>query len=148
MSRGVRRDEAWLARHRGGVAGTVAARRQATTTLDAVRGGKYPLFEATLTGAGLGPFATEFEFHEPRPDEVRRFWRFDYAWPEVRLAVEVEGGIWRKGGGAHSHPLNIERDAEKYTAAGLLGWRVLRYPPEKIMAAIPAIALALGRRLE
>jgi len=61
-----------------------------------------------------------------------RRWRFDYAWPDHKLALEVEGGIWRKGGGAHSHPLNIERDIEKYNDAALRGWRILRVAPEKL----------------
>jgi hypothetical protein len=55
-----------------------------------------------------------------------RKWAFDFAWPTQRLAVELEGGIWRKGGGAHSHPLGIERDIDKYNHAMLTGWRVLR----------------------
>lgn len=61
-----------------------------------------------------------------------KFWperqfRFDRAWPGHKLAVEIEGGLWRRGGGAHSHPNNIMRDIEKYNGAVLLGWRVLRF---------------------
>jgi very-short-patch-repair endonuclease len=72
---------------------------------------------------------------EPKPEHrfhPTRKWLFDYAWPEHQLALEVEGGIWRKGGGAHSHPMNIVRDCEKYSEAALLGWRILRVPPEKL----------------
>jgi hypothetical protein len=33
----------------------------------------------------------------PKPEREYRFcerkWRFDFAWPEVRIAVEIEGGI-------------------------------------------------------
>lgn len=57
---------------------------------------------------------------------TRKF-SFDRAWPGEKLAVEIEGGIWRRGGGAHSHPTSIMRDIEKYNAAVLLGWRVLRF---------------------
>lgn len=75
----------------------------------------------------------EFEF----AIEVGRKFRFDYAWPIHRVAVEIDGGIWKKGGGAHSHPANIERDIEKGNLAVILGWRVLRYAPEDLSAAIP-----------
>lgn len=68
-----------------------------------------------------------------------RRWRFDWAWPDAMVAVECEGGIWRRGGGAHSHPINIMRDLEKGNAAVLLGWAVLRYTPEQMLAAVPAI---------
>jgi very-short-patch-repair endonuclease len=53
-------------------------------------------------------------------------WKADFAWPAQKLIVECEGGIWKRGGGGHSHPLGIERDIEKYNAATLLGWRILR----------------------
>lgn len=53
-------------------------------------------------------------------------WRFDYAWPEHRVAVEVQGGIWRKKGGAHTSPLNRLRDIEKNNAAIYEGWRVVQ----------------------
>ena len=68
----------------------------------------------------------EWKFHPGRA------WQFDYAWPLHFVALEIEGGIWKKGGGAHSHPLNIERDLEKYSEAAILGWRVLRVPPEAL----------------
>lgn len=69
---------------------------------------------------------------EHRFVETRKF-RFDFAFPEQKLALEKEGGIWRKGGGAHSHPMNIVRDIEKYNLASSLGWRILRVPPEKLL---------------
>lgn len=50
----------------------------------------------------------------------------DFAWPDKKLLVEIEGGIWKPGGGAHSHPLGIERDIEKYNLATAEGWRVIR----------------------
>ena len=68
----------------------------------------------------------EFEFHPTR------HWRLDFAWPELRAGVEVEGGIWMPGGGAHSRPMNIRRDVEKGNALTMLGWHVLRVTPEEV----------------
>ncbi len=70
---------------------------------------------------------TEHSFHPVRK------WRFDYAWPDQMVALEVEGGIWRPGGGAHSRPKNIERDIEKYNTATLMGWRILRVQPAHLL---------------
>jgi hypothetical protein len=53
-----------------------------------------------------------------------RRWRFDLAWPARMLAVEIEGGIWT--GGRHTRGKGFEADCEKYNAAVLGGWRVLR----------------------
>lgn len=93
------------------------------------------LFDQRMTEAGFhvkqpvaiyngeGPFAI---FSEWKFWPQRKF-AFDRAWPGLKLAVEIEGGVWRKGGGAHSHPTNIMRDIEKYNGAVILGWRILRF---------------------
>ena len=60
----------------------------------------------------------EFAFHPTRR------WRFDFAWPTLLIAVEVEGGTWITGG--HSRGAGFDRDAVKYNEAALLGWLVLR----------------------
>src|SRR5690606_6883288 len=41
-----------------------------------------------------------------------RNWRLDFAWPEHRVAVEVEGGT--RTGGRHVRPRGFEKDVEKY----------------------------------
>ena len=58
----------------------------------------------------------EFRFH------LTRKWRFDFAWPHLKLAVEVEGGY----GGRHQRG-GFATDIEKYNSASKLGWTVLRY---------------------
>lgn len=55
----------------------------------------------------------------------RRQWRFDFCWPAYRVAIEVEGGIFT--GGRHGRGAAYSDDCEKYNAAVILGWRVLRY---------------------
>ena len=60
----------------------------------------------------------EYRFHPTRR------WRFDFAWPDLKLAAEVEGGTW--SGGRHTTGKGFEQDCQKYNAACELGWTVLR----------------------
>ena len=60
---------------------------------------------------------------EYRPLPQRR-WRFDFAWPDKLLAIEVEGGVW--AGGRHTRGAGFITDCEKYNTLTLSGWRVLR----------------------
>ncbi len=61
----------------------------------------------------------ELRFHPSRR------WRFDFAFPDKKIAVEVEGGIWARG--RHTRGGGYAGDVEKYNEAVKLGWRVLRY---------------------
>lgn len=54
----------------------------------------------------------------------RRF-KFDLAWPDQKVAVELEGGVY--SGGRHTRGKGFETDCEKYNLAILNGWYVLRY---------------------
>lgn len=60
---------------------------------------------------------------EFRFDKTRR-WRADFASESARVLIEVEGGVWR--GGRHTNPQGFINDAEKYLAATLQGWSVIR----------------------
>lgn len=82
---------------------------------------------------------------EHRFDQTRR-WRFDFAWPQYMLAVEVEGGTWT--GGRHTRGSGFEKDTEKYNAAALAGWCVLRFTTESVRngVAIGCIKQALGSK--
>lgn len=79
---------------------------------------------------------------EHRFDTSRR-WRFDWCWLDRKLALEVEGGVWR--GGRHTNPIGFIKDIEKYNAATLAGWRVLRCTPQMIDSGevIPLLEKAL-----
>ena len=66
----------------------------------------------------------------PEPESEYRFhpfrkWRFDFAWPDKKVAVEMDGGVFT--GGAHVRGGHYQSDCEKGNAAVLLGWRVLHY---------------------
>lgn len=62
------------------------------------------------------PAETEFIFHPSRK------WRFDLAYPQVKLAIEVDGR------GRHQQEKGEREDQQKINAATEMGWRVLRYP--------------------
>ena len=66
------------------------------------------------------------------PEPIREYpaikgrkFRFDFAWVERKLLVEVNGGTYTKG--AHSTGRGIARDYEKANLAVLQGWRVLSF---------------------
>jgi len=61
---------------------------------------------------------------EFRFDSVRRF-KFDFANYKLKIAVEMEGGIYT--GTGHSKTGTYLKDMEKYNLAQLKGWIVLRY---------------------
>ena len=84
----------------------------------------------------------------PAPDREFRFapprkWRFDFAWPTCKLAVEVEGGVGN--GGRHTRLAGFEEDCEKYNAAALDGWTVLRFTTRQVMKG-QALAVILNRQ--
>lgn len=64
------------------------------------------------------PPVEEFRFHPTRK------WRFDFAWPERKIALEIEGGTWVAG--RHTRGKGYESDCQKYNEAAILGWLVIR----------------------
>lgn len=95
------------------------------------------LFFFELGRAGLPLPEFEHRFHPSRA------WRFDYCWPDQKLAIEVDGGIYT--GGKHGRGAGIEKDMEKANHAAALGWRVMRTTPRKLAkpTTISLIRLAL-----
>lgn len=77
-----------------------------------------------IQAVGLPPPVLELAFCEGRR------WRFDLAWPDKRIALEIEGGIYSKG--RHIRPDGYLKDLEKYNRATALGWRVFRTTPQLI----------------
>jgi len=74
----------------------------------------------------------EYRFH------VERRWRLDFAWPRHMIAAEVEGVTYQ--GGRHQRRKGYEMDCEKYNAATIAGWTLLRFTQEQIRSGA---ALAL-----
>jgi len=88
-----------------------------------------------MFGQGFPEPAREYRFMPPRR------YRFDLAWPELKIAVELEGGVF--SGGRHTRGTGFESDCAKYNYAALFGWTILRYTanmlskdPEKMIAQV------------
>lgn len=68
----------------------------------------------------------------------QRQWRFDFAWPEINLALEIEGLVIRRVGGKtqlggrHATLLGMTEDCRKYATAALLGWYLIRVTQDMV----------------
>lgn len=71
---------------------------------------------------------TEHQFHQDRG------WRFDFAWPSLMVAAEVEGGTWTRG--RHVRPKGYAEDCHKYAEAALAGWLVIRVTGDMIRSGV------------
>jgi very-short-patch-repair endonuclease len=91
-----------------------------------------------ILAAHLPDPAREFPFHPTRK------WRFDFAWLEQAVAAEFEGAIFGKG--RHTRGAGFSDDSEKYNAAVLLGWRLLRFTERQVKdgTAVETITAALA----
>ena len=76
-------------------------------------------FALQLRAFGVTPSMQEYR---PLPT---RMYRCDFVWPDQKVAVEIEGGIWM-GKGAHSGGTAILRDIEKSNELQLAGWTLIR----------------------
>ena len=104
------------------------------------------LLAVQLVQAGI-PFEREYKFHESRR------WRADFmVCNNARshdgyhhdFLIEVEGGAYVQG--RHTRGPAFEADCEKYAAAAILGYRVIRVTPRQVEdgRALSWIRQALG----
>lgn len=93
------------------------------------------LFQSICKASGLPVPVPEFQFCAGRK------WRFDWAWEEDWVALEIEGGLYgigkkcplcgqRKVAGHGSIERKL-KDKEKYNTAHEMGWFVLRCTPKE-----------------
>jgi len=69
---------------------------------------------------------TEPAAEYPFTQAIGRRHRFDFAFINQKVAVEIEGNAWHvPGGGSHMQ----DSDLDKYNLAASMGWRVLRFSP-------------------
>jgi hypothetical protein len=86
------------------------------------------MFCELLASKGIDGWCREYKFC---PD---RKWRFDVAFVEKKVAVEVEGGHWVNG--RHNRGAGFAADCIKYSQAAVLGWRVLRFTTDQVKSGM------------
>lgn len=98
-----------------------------------------PSFRLMVQAYSLPEPKSEWKFFPTRK------WRFDRAWPDLMLAIEVNGGIYTQG--RHSRGQGQLADFEKLNFAQIVGWRVLQFTPQQIIdnSAADMILAAIGR---
>ena len=65
-------------------------------------------FEYILLSEGIG-YEKEYRFYE------KRKWRFDFAFPEKKVGVEIQGGLYING--RHTRGKYLEEEYEKLNYA-------------------------------
>lgn len=63
-----------------------------------------------------------------------RKYRFDFAWKDHKVALEVEGGLYQ--GGRHTSITGFEGDCIKYALAAQVGWKVYRFSTGQVLKGI------------
>jgi hypothetical protein len=80
--------------------------------------------ETQIVATGLPRPVAEHQFHP------KRKWRFDWAWLDAKLGVEIDGGTRQTG--RHNRHEGYSEDCVKLNEAVVLGWRVLRFTSEQV----------------
>lgn len=98
-------------------------------------------FALSVLALGLPKPEREFVFAPPRR------YRFDFAWPALMIAVEIQGGGQR---GRHMRLAGYQQDREKLHLAMLMGWRVYEFTTKHVKSGLAStvIELAITRALE
>ena len=81
----------------------------------------------------------------PVREYVFKGYRFDFAWPSLKIAVEVDGGTFMKDGG-HARGVRYQKDCLKNNLAQVHGWSVLRADREMVLDSKKSCVLFLQLR--
>lgn len=85
---------------------------------------------------------------KPKKTDRAPAWGFDFAWPEFKVAVEIQGLVMREAilknsgesrwvcVGGHASPTGYKNDCEKINAAQELGWIVLQFEQDMLKAGM------------
>lgn len=82
----------------------------------------FETFWKIIDGPELEP---EYKFLDNRK------FRFDFAHPQAKIAIEIEGAVYANG--RHTRGAGYTLDCEKYNLAQLAGWRVFRLTSEMLL---------------
>lgn len=80
-----------------------------------------------LRALGIG-FEQEYKFNPTRK------WLADFLITNTKILIEVEGGIWSQG--RHTRGTGYIGDMEKYNAAAILGFQVLRFSTQQVKSGL------------
>jgi hypothetical protein len=86
--------------------------------------------------AGVPPPQTQFEVRDVDGCFLARV---DFAWPEIRLVVEIDGFEW------HSKYAAFTSDRNRQNELELAGWMVLRFTAEQVREAPEQVATVVRR---
>ena len=89
--------------------------------------------------AGLPAPELEYMFAPQVDGKPVRRWRFDCAWPDRLLALEIDGGLF--AGGRHGGQRSVVRDVEKRAVAACLGWRIVPVTPSQVRSGAAVLYL-------
>lgn len=102
----------------------------------AIDGDGHPMTNVSVCRGCLRPYLDEqIEWDDARERSFHAYskprkWRCDFAWPDLHLIVEVEGGVYTQG--RHTRPSGFVKDIEKYNALTEAGWKVLRFSRREV----------------
>jgi very-short-patch-repair endonuclease len=102
-------------------AATALARAQAKAKREALAALMWQHIMAAKLNASC---VKEHVFHDTRK------WRFDFAWPLRKVALEVDGGVFT--GGRHTRGAGFTEDCVKRNTAVIQGWRVINATGEQV----------------
>lgn len=98
----------------------------------------------------LAAWCREHGFPEPEREYLFawpvRGWAFDFCWPTLKIALELEGGTFMAG--RHTRGAGHREDCDKYNEAALRGWLLLRIETGKATSekTLGLIRRAMGVR--
>jgi very-short-patch-repair endonuclease len=123
-------------RHGTGVVGRILDER--ALGREPADGQLEPRMARLLRQAALPPAAFQHPIHDPTG---RFLAQVDFAYPELRLAIEVDG--WE----THGTPRAMGKDFVRQNGLVPYGWRVLRFTWEQVVHQPRYVAATIGQTL-
>ena len=71
-----------------------------------------------------------FKHYNKKGKRINTRHSFDFAFPALKIAIEIQGGIF--GRGRHVRPIGYHEDRAKMRKAMALGWLVLEYTTKDV----------------
>ena len=88
---------------------------------------RYEFFPAACAALKIPRPVAEHKFHPTRK------WRFDWAWVDEMVALEINGGVFVQG--KHSRGAGQLKDMEKWSEAAAMGWRIVHCTPKQLASS-------------